>query len=759
MSQLMKITSTHIQRPSVPRASFDGAQPSPDPAYSNTKPDGVSLSDAVPTMAAGLVTGAGLGLAAQAAFGGLWGVAGAVTGAAIGAVIAKNYTQVSSDAKGFVHYYRLRHNSDDRAAHYKESDGALRPLTEEYRVANDPKGDVKRLFDGYDSSRNITGLLAQEGKPEEPFRVAVELANLRPLAETDSLQTTFLLGKGENAVPVRVGANGPVGPNGQTEGLKAKYSTRFNQLILEVDKKILRDKGWQDGQPLNVHAETRKKAGAAVFDQVDGVSGQVETERLFRWEGKTIYQIMTDRFSNGDHTNDEGADPTQPERYHGGDWQGVVNKLDYLKDMGVDCIWLSCPYENDRDFFGNDGYHGYWPHDFRAAEPSFGSKEKLQELVSKAHEKGMKVMLDVVVNHTGYNHPAARDPQFRDWFHQSGPRNPLSQYGLEHGSLAGLPDLAQENPKVSHYLIDVHKKWIEDTDVDGFRMDAVRHVPDHFLQDFDSGMKSEKEGFTTIGEVFWNDPYYLAEYQNGTQDSLFDFPLMEAVRDVFGGNPDLTLKQRWDEFQQVKQHNFGQAIMDLTKQGGQSMQKLSRVLAKDHVYDNPRMLSTILDNHDTGRFLSHAGGDKAKLKLAAAFLYGCRGTPSIYYGTESGMEGQMGHNREDMQFDADPALKDHFQHLIAMRKSSEALQMGTQNELAMTDTSYAFSRVLPGEEVVCCYNNSEVEETISIPLGDSQVPEGEALKRMDAEGKVQVKDGKIEVTLPAKGFAFYGWKK
>ena len=466
---------------------------------------------------------------------------------------------------------------------------------------------------------------------------------------------------------------------------------------------------------------------------------------------------MTDRFESGDKSNDENTDPNHHERFHGGDWQGVLNRLDYLDELGVDCIWLSCPYENDRDFFGNDGYHGYWPHSFEGVEKKFGSKEKLKELVGKAHERGMKVMLDVVVNHTGYNHPAVRDPEFRDWFHREGARNPLSQYGLENGSLAGLPDLAHENPEVSHYLIDVHQKWLEETDVDGYRVDAVRHVPDQFLRDFDSALKSDKEGFLTVGEVFWNDPYYLASYQNETQDSLFDFPLMQAVRDVFGGNPDQTLGQRWNQFQEVKQHNFGQAVMDLTKTGGSSMEKLSKVLEKDHAYDNPRLLSTILDNHDTGRFLSHAGGDKTKLKLAAAFLYGCRGTPSLYYGTETGMSGQMGANREDMNFDGDKDLQNHFKKLIEIRSNSEALKLGTQTELLVDESTYAFSRVLPGAEVLCCYNNGEEATTMKLPLSDTQIASGDVLKRLDKEGDYKVVDGQLEIELGPKSFAFLDW--
>lgn len=731
---------------------FGNAIPSEDPSYSNTTEDKVFLKAPKSALAGAVLGGGTLGVLGQVAGGGAWAAVGATVGGALGGLLGDNFEQLKYDVSGTFHYLGKRMDSDSRYREQSVRPMLLQPLAEENRRAHDSTGDIERAFDGYDSSRNITGLFSQEGGEEEPYRVAVELAHLRPLAEKDNLHTTLKVSTGKDTLTVATAANVDHKP------VRVDHSVRFNQVIFEIDKEQLHERGWTDGSALDLQAETRLDEDSPVFDSVVANTDSKPGVELFRWEGKTIYQIMTDRFQNGDRSNDQDVDPSHHERFHGGDWEGVVERLDYLQELGVDCIWLSCPYENDRDFFGTDGYHGYWPHDFETVEQKFGNKEKLKELVGKAHSKGMKVMLDVVVNHTGYNHPAVRDPEFRDWFHRQGARNPLSQYGLENGSLAGLPDLAHENPKVSHYLIDVHKKWLEETDVDGFRVDAVRHVPGDFLQKFDSAMKADKEGFLTVGEVFWNDPYYLASYQNETQDSLFDFPLMQAVRDVFGGNPDQTLGQRWSQFQEVKQHNFGQAVMELTKAGGQSMQKLSKVLEKDHAYDNPRLLSTILDNHDTGRFLSHAGGDKSKLKLAAAFLYGCRGTPSLYYGTETGMTGQMGHNREDMLFDGDPDLRDHFKKLIHLRKASKALQLGSQTELSVNETTYAFSRVLPGEEVVCCYNNGEEAATMLVPVSETQLKDGDQLRRLDAEGNAEVQEGFLKVELPAKGFAFLEWQ-
>ena len=737
------------------RRPFDGPRQNlPDPPVYNSKPEDRWLARPKQALIGAALGAGGLGLALSAAGGGAWGVVGLALGAAGGAYIGDNLPQLSYDAKAFHHYRTNKHTARALEKSYNERQNALVPLTEEHRIAFDPSGDVKRKFDGYDSSRNITGLFAQEGETDKPYRFAVELANLRPNAQKKSLHTKLDLG----SVSLDISDDNDVTKGaGQEPRVKSKYSVRYNQLILEVDKAVLRESGWSDGEPLKVKVSTHSEQGAEPFDTLVASTDDKNPEKFFRWEGKSIYQVVTDRFHNGDKTNDFNVDPSHHERFHGGDWQGVIDKLDYLDDLGVDCVWISCPYENDRDFFGNDGYHGYWPHNFREAEKSFGDKKKLKELVDQAHKRGMKVIMDVVVNHTGYNHPGNQDPAFREWFHRDGGRNPISQYGLENGSLAGLPDLAQENPEVSHYLIDVHKMWAEESGVDGFRVDAIRHVPSGFLRDFDRSLKEGKDQFITIGEVFWNDENYLAGYQNETQDSLFDFPLMQSILDVFGGNPEQTLMERWEQFQEVKKHNFGQALMDVTNSGGSSFKKISEVLARDHVYDNPRLLSPILDNHDTNRFLTHAGGNRDKLKVAAAFLYGVRGTPSLYYGTEAGLKGELGSNRQDMEFGADPEMHDHFQKLIKMRRSSQALQLGTQNELAVTDNTYAFSRALPGQEVVCCYSNSTEPTTVTVPLTETQMKDGAVLKSLMDDRRYTVKDGKVEVQLEPMGFAFLDW--
>lgn len=222
----MKIRSTqrYTSTPALTK-SFDRAQPSPDPDYSNAQPDRVTWQSSKIALAGALVGAAALGGMTQFAFGGAWGVAGAAVGGLVGGFLSGSKDQLVSDGMGVLNYLRVRHRSDKLASDYRENEGAIVPLTDRFRLANDPTGDVSRRFDGYDSSRNLTGLLAEEGSFDDPMRIAAEVAHMRPSAEKLGLHTRFVLNSEKGALTVDVGAKGPQGPDGLKEGLKAKHST------------------------------------------------------------------------------------------------------------------------------------------------------------------------------------------------------------------------------------------------------------------------------------------------------------------------------------------------------------------------------------------------------------------------------------------------------------------------------------------------------------------------------------------------------
>lgn len=651
------------------------------------------------------------------------------------------------------------------------------PLGKEHMLAARSPGRQERLYDGYDSSRSLAALYASEGPADQPYQLQAEVAFLRAGAEHGNLDTTFLLDWG----PAGPAQDLPFGAEGQghyklavssdtNRSLKAvdaagksvgspglvEHSPIFSRVNLDLDKDVLRKLGWKDGDPLRVEALTSKDGQSRVHSRLSSEGGH---DQVFRWEGKMIYYAVTDRFQNGDKTNDQGT-ANDPERFQGGDWQGLIDKLDYLQELNVDCLWISCPYKNKRDFFGKDGFHGYWPVDFRQAEPGFGDKAKLKELCDKAREKGIKVMLDVVVNHTGYDHPWVNDPGKRDWFHQNGNIHGPFQWQAENGSLAGLPDLDQSNPAVADELVDAHKEWMQEAGLAAFRMDAVRHVPEEYLRRFDAEMRSINPDFFDVGEAFWQDPNFVAGYQNRTMDSMFDFPLAYRIRYVFSGDENRSIKERMEEFQKVREHSNQEAARLLRHSGQESMTRLSGAFEGDLYYDNPNKLSTFLDNHDMIRFMSDCNGDLGKLELATAFLMAARGTPCIYYGTEVGMTGVGPENRNAMEWGKNPQWTRRFTELTAARRSSEALQFGHQVELLANKHTYALSRMRADEEVVCVFNNHPSEaRPLSFKLHDqSQIPDGAVLKDMVGDQETTVQDHRVEITLPPKGYAFLRWQ-
>ena len=745
-----------------------------------------------------------VGAASGAALGGLIGqsllgaAVGGLLGGAAGAYVGSKWKQLHYDLQSKQLHRENRaiqkQAEETKADLTDKLDLEPAPMTplksSDLRAAREP-GHSQRAYDGFDSSRDIVALYSREGSPEEPYRVDVQVAHLRPAAEVAGLDTVVALDWGASGsaqklpfmcdqgdswkLAVRVDNDSQLVARDQlqkpVEGLaRAQHSPTFNRIELEIDKEQLRQRGWQDGQPLRLQALATGQNEILPSSRLAAASDtQGNRDQIFRWEGKTVYYAVTDRFQNGDPSNDGAVDKNDPERFHGGDWQGVIDKLDYLKGLHVDCIWLSPPYLNERHYDGianrgappKDGFHGYWPMDFSQPDPNWGDMAKLRELTDKAHEMGMKVMLDVVVNHTAYGHPWASDPARHEWFNHEGNINGLGQYTIEKGNLCYLPDLNQDNPEVSRYLIDVHKTWLEQG-VDAFRVDAVRHVPEKFLREFDSAMRETRPGYFAVGEVFRQDPNYVSGYQNRTMDSMFDFPLAYAIRNVFAGDPSRTMSDRVDLFKNMLFHQPQEAMRAfLYSHKSAPAQQLSEVFAQDGLYDNPGRLGTLIDNHDMIRFLSDCGGDPKKLEQALGFLFAVRGTPHVYYGTEVGMAGPTHENRKEMQWDKNPELTDRFRELSGARARSQALQVGHQQELQVGDHTYAFSRMLPDEEVVCAFNNSDEPLTLTIPLDkESQIPDGAVLTDMLGQGQAVLgEDRTLEVTLPARGFHYLQWKE
>jgi len=442
------------------------------------------------------------------------------------------------------------------------------------------------------------------------------------------------------------------------------------------------------------------------------------------WRDQSIYMIFTDRFSDGDPSNNELTPggrfrPENPRGIHGGDFKGIEKNLDYIKNLGATAIWITPVFLND----ASSAWHGYGALDFATISPQLGGLPALRDLTKAAHERGIYIILDVVLNHLGAL--ATSDdpgwPRFRkdgpgytlrwinpnrippppfnrlDWFHdrgQVGDWNDPIQSVI--GQFYTLNDLKTELPEVRVALTDAFKKFIEQTDCDGFRVDTVRHVERDFWPTWLRAMREHaatlgKTNFFMFGEVSHTSDQLVGSFTtNNSFSSLLDFPLYYAIdRVIRDGRPTRQITER---FQKLAEPTYS-----------------SNALTK---------LVTFIDNHDQPRFLAtnKANGDTNKLTQALVLLYTLQGIPCLYYGTEQAFNGRGDpFNREDMKFDAATPLYRLIQTLNTIRRRNHDLRTGQQTILA-DDTAaglFAFKR---GEKALIVINTSSVEKEFNIDL-------------------------------------------
>ncbi len=471
-------------------------------------------------------------------------------------------------------------------------------------------------------------------------------------------------------------------------------------------------------------------ANAAGAQPMVVADAEARTRTLESWRDDVIYFVLTDRFHNGNRSNDKDVKPNDPHAYHGGDLDGVIQKLPYIKELGATAIWITPVNDNKDDALVNKywGFHGYWTKDFDSVDEHLGDEAKFKQLVREAHAMGIKVVLDIVINHAGYDSPMAKDPKYHDWFHHNGNvQNWEDQGQLEYHDIHGLPDFNTENPEVIKFMEDTWSGWIKRANLDGFRIDTVKHVPMKFWSKFNATIKQRAPGnFLLLGEVLHGDAGYVGAYtKEGKFDSVFDFPMYFTMADVFAR--------------------------------GQSMRKLGDRLKNDGAYGNPDLLAPFLDNHDVPRFLSTAGGDERKLRLALAFLLTMRGIPTIYYGTENGMKGAgEPENREDMKFGSNPSLTNYVRKLTSLRREHAPLRRGRMLEMWQDDEVYGFSRLGASkadtsEEVVVFLNNSGREERRHVPLrAESKLADGAVLVDQLNGSRVTVANRHLDIVLGPK---------
>ncbi len=527
-----------------------------------------------------------------------------------------------------------------------------------------------------------------------------------------------------------------------------------------------------------------------------------------------FYFVMPDRFYNGNPDNDNGSESIPASQggfvidskwgFHGGDLQGIEQKLDYLKSLGVSAIWMTPILRNKA--IQQDGYahHGYWILDFTQIDPHFGSNENLKQLIDAAHAKGIKIFFDIITNHTAdvikykechnpdgttkgnsgcayksteqlatgdvytpfilpgeenLKTPAwLNDPKY---YHNQGDSFWEGESAI-NGDFVGLDDLNTLHPDVINGMIDIYKNIISEFKPDGFRVDTVKHVHMPFWSQFSPAIMEHARdlgipNFHIFGEVYSADPVELSSYTTeGNMPSVLDFGFQQAAADVF------------------------------YRQG--STVKIKQLFEADDLYSDADsqadLLMNFLGNHDMGRagfFIQQSNADASEQeklqlsKLSHAFMYLSRGIPVIYYGDEQGFTGDGGDidSREDMfpskvadyndnnllgtdattaqdNFDQNHPLYIELSQLAELRMQHKALRYGVTFNRYFDERRgvFATSRVDSDEQVeyFAVFNRDRQEQVVTVDAsaGDYQLVYG--------EGKFVVAKGKLEVTVPPLGY-------
>lgn len=563
---------------------------------------------------------------------------------------------------------------------------------------------------------------------------------------------------------------------------------------------------------------------AACAPPADYLEAPEITNHVDDWRDEVLYQVITDRFANGDANNDFHVtlDVTNLNRHHGGDWQGLIDQVDYLAELGVTAIWISPVVRNVEEDAGIAGYHGYWTQSFVDTNPHFGDLAKLRELVDVMHSRDIKVVVDVVVNHVGqlfyYDINQNGQPDVQTWYATDGsdeldivtewdpafdprtiqsftslgeagdapiawvdmpeinrvPPEPAEFHNdawyhrmgrvtnwddLEQVKLAdfpgGLKDLATENPNVRRALISVFRDWITETNIDGYRIDTVKHVEPDFWAEWAPAIRAHaadlgKENFLLFGEVFDGDDVLVGSYtQPGLLDANVDFAAKYRVfRGVFKeGAPTSTVAALHAE----RQANWGAEPQD----GGVGVA--------------PRDLPLgFLDNHDVARFLWQEEDDTA-LRLALVHLMTREGLPILYYGTEQGFDGGNDPaNREPLHvsgYSQQHPLYQWISQLAAVRADTAPLRRGDVTYTWTTEHTgdeddagiLAYERSFEGEVVVVVLNTHASKRSVTAFGGETMTVSAQVGRTLtDALGSglsVTVGDGgALEVELgPREG--------
>jgi glycosidase len=466
-----------------------------------------------------------------------------------------------------------------------------------------------------------------------------------------------------------------------------------------------------------------------------------------------IYLIFADRFCDGNPANNTKSDSLDQftsadlDGRKGGDIEGIISKLDYLKELGVTSLWITPMLENNMWM----SYHGYAATDFYKIDPRFGSNALYKKLNEEAHKRGMKIILDHVSNHIGINHYWVNNLPMLDWFNGT-PENFIK---ASHDKMAFLdvhgdslivkmnqqgwftdymPDLNQRNLFLKNYLIQNTLWWIEYAGIDGIREDTYPYNDQKYIADWAEAILTEYPNFNIVGEIWQGVPSVVSGYQSNSPvrniefdsnlPSVTDFALSDAIRDYLSG--------------------------------AKSIYKVYETIAQDNVYADPENLLVFFDNHDISRAMLVSDGDIDKYKIALNLILFTRGIPVIFYGTEIGIKGGQKHGELRQPFpggfvgdernafvqqgrtEIENDIYNYLNELLRLRDENQVLAKGKLKHIYPFENVYAIIKIYEHEMAMILINSSEEELSLESSQIKMFLPEAISLLNLKSKDEINL---------------------
>lgn len=471
--------------------------------------------------------------------------------------------------------------------------------------------------------------------------------------------------------------------------------------------------------------------------QVEVTARTKKNAKDFDWDESVIYFMVTDRFFDGNESNNtaSGAQTYGKDNaglYHGGDFAGITQKLDYLEDLGINTIWITPIVENipgvtvtdtgKEDVPYNAAYHGYWASDFTKLNPTLGTEEEFQTLIDQAHNRGIRIMVDIVVNHAGY------DTDFGDMI-RSG--DDIVSGSDQKDSLSNLPDFRTEDPAVSAQLVKWQTQWVKDFGIDYFRVDTVKHVENDTWAELKNALTEVDSDFKMIGEYAGGG--YASNGNTlgtGEMDSDLDFDFNDQATNFVKGN-----------------------ISSVE----------SFLTSRNSGLNNTYMTGQFLGSHDEDGFKKKLldGGmaedaATAASMVAASLQITAKGQPVIYYGEEIGLTGLNNYPYQTNRYDFDWSIVSndnktyqHYKKMLSIRNAyTDVFARGDRKTIVASDEKGydIVSRSYQGTKLYVGLNIKGAAQTVEVPVSESN---GTILKDLYSGTSYTVNNGKVEVTIPA----------